>query len=317
MKILHVGHFDCAGVAWNLANAFNRLHVGVHEMRTCFPFETMAARHAHERVPATDEAIRPLLKDADLVILHAGVHDYASEAPVRANEGGKLTQDILDVPWLRKMCPPRKAVLWLNGSTSSRKHVGHYKKLYQGYRLFATNTDMAALYDATWLPPCVAPDWDDGTVRHRWGAGRTVCHFGTDPAIKNTKDLHVAASAAGWTVRKACGELHERLPLIRDKSQVCFDHMQGYTGVVSMESAAVGQANIVHMSETERAAWGAYGVPVPPFYDVDNSDDLSALLVRFMSAMPEVAERGRAGRAWYEQHMTNAKKAALFSEIVL
>lgn len=315
MKILHLGAFDCAAYSWNLTDAFNKAFAGEHEMITNFQERTRIAKWTHHERRVDHEDTLKLIDECDLVILCCAVFDYRGNSNTAFNQG-PVGCDLLEVAKVADRCHPGKAIIFLPGSTSTRSSVDHYKRLFDGYRLFCSNTDLAKTYEATWIPSCIEPRWDSGEVAYSWRPRRIVSHFGTDARIKNTQELKSAAFRADWEMKHiACG--HDDVPKIRDETAVCFDNMQGYSCVVSMESWALGQANIVHMRDVELEALEGIGVPVPPNYDVSTEDELAELLGHLSENMDEACALGAAGREWYTEHMTNDHKARLFAEKML
>jgi hypothetical protein len=304
MNILHVGDFDCAGVAWHHKVATER-YLG-YAVKTAMAEKTGIASKMDVLAAVDSEQVRELGNDwADVVLLHAGL--YVGQ-PELLN--GK--RDILErAAWVSQVRD--KLVLWLNGSRAIRSHADYFRKAYSGYRMVATNPDVALSMGCDWIPCCILDEWDRGVVQHdpsmaqRW----TVCQLPTDRLLKNTEELERATHNTGWRAQISRALSHEETLSFRNDAHACFDHMNGYFGVTSLESAALGMPNIVYLDEVARAYIDVWCGKHPPWYtEAYDCESLRALLTEMANEGAEaISECGRRSRSWYEWHMRNEIKA--------
>ena len=302
MKFLHVGDFDCAGVAWHHRCAL----IGQgHECRTIFKRPTYVGHRADhwlgEAHPGfTDATAIEWLDWADRVFVHVGYEvDFART----------------DTHEVKELLPyQNKMILWANGSYGVRRCRDEYRQRYAAFRGVATNHDVAAGLNFTWMPACIEDMADAG--QRMWvyeeSVEKTLGHPWSDRALKNVDDARAAAEDAHWAYHDFMGRPHGLSLRLRSTCRAVFDHWQGYFGLTTMEATAMGQPVVLGANAEAMAALAAWGAPDPPWRRATNRAELAALLLSWGG--PGMADEGAALRRWHETYFTNAIKIRRFLE---
>jgi len=295
MKIVHVGEFDCAAVGWNLSDAVNRYTK--HESLTVFANRTAVAPLSHLRDLEKAESV---IEMADVVVAHVGLNTTPTD------------------PRLASLLEPSKCIAWFNGSTYLRENYGAFKERYAGWRMAATNTDVAVEMGAEFVPAPVISDLDTGAIRHEMfrltfdvlGLMQTY----TDHRVKDTEQVAKAANKfpGVWRWMPVHGVKHPECLRLRQEAHVLVDHMQGYFGVCSVEALAAGMPSIVGMDDDCVRLMGDWCGSQPPWMVANNTLELIEVLRGLAGDPWPLLSMGRAARAWYEKNFTNRHKAERF-----
>lgn len=287
MKIVHVGQFDPAATAWNLSLALSR-YAPQHQSVSVVCDTTLCAPDAHIVAPQSEALAVETIKAADLVVAHCGVNDWSGAT--HPSTGDYIAVDTHEPgsffhPWLVK----DKTVIWLDGSTSLRKpkNVGPYQRRYAGYKLLATNPDIAMVYGAQWLPPCTAPSLEQPWPETSWPHPEpTLVHPYTDAALKGAPVVAAAVDVVRqWNLVAVHGTAHEDCLNAIHKGQVIVDHFQGYFGVVTLEATVMGKPVLLNLSDGTRLSMLQHGWPVPASWISVSPDNMTAALVALSHAL--------------------------------
>ena len=306
MLVLMLAVNDPAGTAVQMARAVNR-----HTPHTC-RLATLETRYNHDwpkdlHVPDLDAAglaeLGDLLAAADVLHFHMTCDEHQPFGP-------HLPAD------------------YLAGKALVHHHHGHHDfrgnpvKYQEKYRalgrrnlLVSTPDLLALLPGARWQPnlvpihePLLMPDEDRPApppVR--------LCHSPTRKDLKNTDDLlAVAGELAGPGLEL---DLIDDAPnsecLARKRRcHVCFDHMQGYYGVSSLEALSQGVAAIAGLDDFNRARVAEFaGTDDLPWLVAHDREQLRALLAGLAAEPERALKAGVRGRAFMEQRWSDARLA--------
>lgn len=260
MRIVHLGPFDAARTAWHMSQAIRR-HAPIHESLTILQSAATPCDIAWETDAARGEE---LLAAADVIIFHCGIWDWGGKS--QGSDKAFLGIDTHEVPQWKRWADPSRAVIWLDGSTAVRHEPNKWRERYQGYRICATNPDVADMYGAEWVPACVAPDVDLGRLSRPAvdRDKRILVHPYTDVELKGHR--HVVNAVSGhpkWECRPVQGRAHLDCIAEMVVGDCVVDHFQGYFGVVTLEATALGRPVLLRIDPLTAQTMARYGWPVP------------------------------------------------------
>jgi glycosyltransferase involved in cell wall biosynthesis len=245
MHILMIAINDPAGTAIAFTKAINKYtdhtcRLITKEIRYNFMFE----KDLH--LPWLDdqgwEEVEDLLKTSDVFHFHMTADEYIELGPFRP-------------------------VDYMRGKIIVHHHHGHpdfrgnpvkYREKYRrlGRKAIVSTPDLLKLLpEAVWQPNLVPiHDPDYLPVPEPEGPETLVCHAPTRKDLKNTSEfLRVMKDMEKIYPNISC-RLIENMPhreclRAKQKCQVCFDHMQGYYGVSSLESLSQGKPVIAGIDD--------------------------------------------------------------------
>lgn len=313
MLVLMIAVNDPAGTAIQMCRAVNRLDHGV-EARLV----TLETRYTHSwekdlHLPDLDEAgmqeVGELIKAADVLHFHMTADEHL---PVG--------------PWLPADHLAGKAVVHHHhGHPDFRGNPEKYRRKYAelGRRdlLVSTPDLLRLLPEARWQPNLVPIDEELHTpARHSWYGPLKVSHSPTRKDLKNTDDLLAVVEDLNTLGREVELDLIDDVPnaecLSRKRmSHVCFDHMQGYYGVSSLEGLSQGIAVIAGLDDWNREHIVEFaGTDDLPWVVAHDRQSLRDRLV-WLDQDREVLEAvGAAGRMFMEDHWSDRKLARRLHE---
>lgn len=158
------------------------------------------------------------------------------------------------------------------------KYQAKYRRLGRTNLLVSTPDLLKKLPEARWQPnlvpvndPAYAPNETDWTDPDFWQGPLTLTHSPTRRDLKNTDELLevVAALKAGGCpiALDLIDDVPHSVCLARKKAaHACFDHMQGYYGLSSLEALSLGRAVIAGLDDWNLDAIAGFvgeGTPVP------------------------------------------------------
>lgn len=258
-----------------------------------------------------------MLAVADVVIFHCGIWDWGGKS--QGNDKTFLGIDTHEVDHWKRWADPAKSVIWLDGSVSVRHQPDLWKKRYEGFRICATNPDVAALYGAEWVPACVAPYVDDGS-RSQPAVDReqrVLVHPYTDVELKGHRHVVNAASTAPrWECRPVQGRAHADCIAEMASSDAVVDHFQGYFGVVSLEATALGRPVLMRVDQLTAQTMARYGWPVPASWlHVECEGHLGGWLHALSDAPADLwHEYHDIARQWWQNFGRNEHRIERFIE---
>lgn len=263
-------------------------------------------RPAEIGIHAFDE-IRELLRAADVIHFHILADEDLRIGPLRVGDHVRSSAEI---------------VHHHHGHPDFRANPGRYRTKYAvlGRRALVSTPDLLRLLpEATWLPNCVPVDeplYRPFRTRH---AGRAVrlAHSPTRRDLKNTAELLqiVAALRAEGTALEL--DLLENLRHVaclerKRRADLCFDHMQGYFGMSSLEALAQGVPTLAGIDAWNEAAIREFfGCGTIPWVVVRDAATLTRTLRRLAAHPRERLEIGDQARnfmktVWTERRVADA-----------
>lgn len=317
MLIVHVAGFDAAAQAWNLSCAFAE-NFPIHDSRSIL-FEDWGGHvPCHATVRDTPDKAKELLRAADVVVFHCGTWDWGVPAQV-ASEATWLTTDTHEAPFFQEWADPAKAVIWLDGSVAVRSNVGRWRERYKGYRICATNPDVAALFSAQWMPACVSREVDVcGLPLTHERTLRLLAHPYTDVHLKQHGEFSeaVGRNREHWEIRPVQGLPHKECIAAMVAADLVADHMRGYFGVVTLEATALGRPVLVNVTSLTRTTMTEFGWTVPSSWlSVSSANEVDSTL-KALSLAPQHLWESYASEAeaWWCRHGSSAHRPERFIE---
>jgi hypothetical protein len=300
MRILMMAINDPAGAAIRLSRALNA--EGRHRCRLV----TLETRYNHGwdkdlHLPdlAADglDELAGLLRDSDVYYFHMTLDETVPLGPFHPAEhlSGKAV------------------VHHHHGHPDFRAHPEKYREKYRrlGRKnlLVATPDLLRKLPEARWQPNLVpvddsaySPGPMDFTDQAFWQGPLRLTHSPTRKDLKNTDELLAVVkdlNASGPAVEL---DLIDTAPhaecLARKKAaHACFDHMQGYYGLSSLEALSQGRAVVAGLDDWNQAAIHEFVGPAPlPWLLARDARSLRQRLVELATEPVYRREVGEASR---------------------
>ncbi|MBK7972653.1 MAG: glycosyltransferase family 1 protein [Deltaproteobacteria bacterium] len=336
-RVLMIAPNDPAGAAINLLKALRR-HVEPVRARLVTVTRRYDFRFARDiyvpdlcRVPDCDRAvlgpptrgcvgcnrpakvglehydeIRDLIRDADVIHFHILADEELRVGPLRVGDHVR---------------PSTELIHHHHGHPDFRANPGKYRTKYAltGRRTLVSTPDLLHLLpDATWLPNSVPLDEPlyRPLAADREVSPVMVSHSPTRRDLKNTDELLAAAAslrARGVPIRVDLLENLRHVECLdrKRRSDLCFDHLQGYFGMSSLEALAQGVTTIAGVDAwNERAIREFFGCDALPWVVVREPAALEPTLARLATSRAERAARGAASRRFMETVWTERRIAA-------
>ncbi len=290
---------DPAGTAIGFAEAINEL--SPHFCRVA----TLETRYNHGwrkdlHVPDLDEAGLEELRDA---LATADVFHFHMTADERLRLGPFLPSDYL---------AGKTVVHHHHGHPDFRGNPGKYRDKYaalgRGNLLVSTPDLLDLLPGARWQPNLVDEDAPLSTpLADKPLEPVLVAHSPTCKALKNTDDLLRAMREMHATGRDMGLDLiddapHDECLARKRRCHVCFDHMQGYYGMSSLEALAQGLPTVAGLSENCMGHMREFaGRDDLPWLVARDPGALAATLGRLADDPDERLRASQASRRFMEQ----------------
>ena len=307
MKILLINlEFDCAGVAWNLAQAI-RAHHPAHEVRHVAFRPTHAAPHSDLFFREVSELI-PLCEWADVLHFNnwiwthrpgnlgmdfVGENEYGCASPFE--------------PFLRDK---RVFFHWHGGPHQSRPQYWIDECARVGAKMF--KCDPVTELPAKWMPNTL--DIEPGARPDYRGEFRVAVYGALSDARRNNREIDEALKHLG--IRGAFYGDVPRQQALSERAiyPATIDNLtQGFVGMWAWEALAMGQ--VVFSTLSPRAARSYRDIlGGPPIVDTQNVFELSRQLSTLRTRRDLLEQIGQAGQAWTLKHNTPAESAARFLE---
>lgn len=306
MRVLMMAINDPAGCAMAFAQALTRY--GLAQARVV----TLETRYTHGwqrdlHVPDLAEEglaeLEGLLRDSDIFHFHMTADEHLRLGPF-------VPADYL---------AGKVVVHHHHGHPAYRADPEPFREKYRrlGRRKILVSTpDLLRLFpEAVWQPNLVPQD--DPRYLPRWDKAGTpvgICHAPTRKELKNTEEFLAAMErlrAQGLPVRLELIDdvAHNECLARKAACHVCFDHLQGYYGVSSLESLAQGLAVVAGLDNWCQGHMREFAGQELPWV-VSRPGRLEADLRRLVLDSEERQARGRAGRAFMETAWSDRRLAA-------
>ena len=317
MRIVHVAGFDAAAQAWNLTQAFAE-HMPIHDSHSILYEEWGGAIPCHATVRDTPDQARELLKAADVIVFHCGTWDWGTPT-LAASEPVWLTTDTHEAPFFKEFADPAKVVIWLDGSIAVRNDVKRWRERYKGYRICATNADVADMFDAQWMPATVSQKVDECEIPLVADRDpRVLVHPYTDVHLKQHFQFAeaVAKNKEKWQLVPVQGKPHDECIRLLGEADLVADHMRGYFGVVTLEATALGRPVLLNVSPVTTRAMMEFGWSVPSSWlHVTNPVEVASALSSLAQAPLDLwAAYAKEAETWWCRHASSAHRPERFVE---
>lgn len=253
------------------------------------------------------DEIRDLIRGADVIHFHILADEELRVGPIRVGDHVR---------------PSTELVHHHHGHPDFRAHPAKYRAKYAltGRRALVSTPDLLHLLpDATWIPNSVPIDEPLLKPVHHTERSRTpvlVSHSPTRRDLKNTDELLATAArlaARGVPIRVDLLENLRHVECLERKrhSDLCFDHLQGYFGMSSLEALSQGVPTIAGLDDwNQRAIREFFGCERLPWVVAREPADLEPTLARLAADPAECAALGAAARRFMETVWTERRIAA-------
>ncbi len=251
------------------------------------------------------EEIRQLIRDADVVHFHVLANEQLQIGPL-------LVQDHLR--------PGTEIVHHHHGHPDFRANPVRYRTRYAvlGRRTLVSTPDLLRLLpEATWIPNCVPTS--EPLYRpfegERDPSRVVLSHSPTVRALKNTHELVTAVERVRATDPRLELELlegmrHRECLERKRRSDLCFDHMQGYFGMSSLEALSQGVPTIAGLDQWNKSEISDFfGCESVPWLRARHGGELTDLLRRLAADPAQREAIGRNSRAFMENVWTEQRVA--------
>lgn len=308
MRIVMIAENDPAGVGSLLRSALHR-----HTDHICRLVTTQVRyNHAYPKdlhVPWLDAAgldeLVAVLETADVLHFHMLADEHMPLGPLTA------------APFLKG----KAVVHHHHGHHVFRANPEQFRRKYQelGRKnlLVSTPDLLRKLPEARWQPNLVPQDDPRYRPNPRPSDGRvSLCHSPTRKDLKNTDEL----LAVTQQLREELPQLdldviddapHDVCLARKQASDLCFDHMQGYYGMSSLEALAQGLPTIAGLDDWNIAVIREFfQCEALPWVLARTPDALAAALRRLASDADARREIGNASRAFMETVWSEARTTA-------
>lgn len=320
MRVFMMAINDPAGAAGRLCKALNA--EGRHRCRLL----TLETRYNHgwekdlhlpELGPDGLETVAGLLRDSDVFYFHMTLDESVPLGPF--------------VP--AEYLAGKAVVHHHHGHPDFRGHPEKYREKYRrlGRKnlLVATPDLLKKLPGARWQPnlvfvdePAYRPNSTDFTETAFWEGPLRLTHSPTRKDLKNTDELLAVVAdlvASGIPVNL---DLIDAAPhaecLVRKKAaHACFDHMQGYYGLSSLEALSQGRAVVAGLDDWNREIIASFAGPGPlPWLPARDAASLRARLVELAADPVFRRAAGEASRRFMAQRWNDRQCAALLADFL-
>lgn len=294
MKIVMIGHFDCAGqmLSWK--------RVLGSDMK--YFVEKMTANMYDDQSSSPAEFVQAA-EEADAIFHHVGIRN-----------GAKSDHIIEDDVFLgtRLSLYGDKTFAFINGSTNVRDNRELYRKMYYTrYRgVTATTPDLCEMFQADYLPQVTI--LRDLVVKKQPLPPVVAFQFPTDRRIKNTDEWEAltsfmeAAHGSKFFGRVRTGLTNPQcIDFKASKCHIVFDHLGGYFGVNTLEGAWAECTVLASLSNRYFSVIQEFAnTNTLPFINVSNVVELKNTLA-FLLANPDlIIAEGKRARRWMETFWT-------------
>ncbi|MEW5772164.1 MAG: glycosyltransferase family 1 protein [Thermodesulfobacteriota bacterium] len=307
MRILMIGINDPAGTAMLFKRALES-HTG-HSCRVA----TLETRYSHAwekdlHVPDLDasglEELEDLLRRSDVLHFHMTADEHLQLGPFRPADylaGKALVHHHHGHPDFRG---------------NPEKYQDKYRRLGRKNLLVSTPDLLKKLPAARWQPNLVMVNEPRYTPPARtdadWAGPLRLAHSPTRRDLKNTDELLALAQRMGEAMRLDLIDDAPHAECLRRKkaAHACFDHMQGYYGMSSLEALSLGLATIAGLDD-----WCAghirefAGVDDLPWLVARDGDELERTLGDLARDPALRRATGEAGRRFMLERWSDEKVA--------
>ena len=311
-NILSLGMFDAAGVNTQFSKKWNELGYG--NWQTYFQYNYMELPETLKNGVTTFDELINIINKTDVFFINPFLQGGETEKHLM-NDWDIITCDnkyILN--YVLKTGKP--IIMYINGSNNARKYCLFYQQQFKyfNFNIACSTPDLLEYYpEAKYLPMFIdysKPFWNLKKYKRDY---HVMGHFPTNPKIKNTSEyLELAKKMdeekSGIKFFASQGLSHKQCINHKRDMTFTFDHLQGYYGVNSLESAALGVINFVKIDETYlKSFYKIAGTNTTPWTLVNNIQDVEDKLKWFINNPVKITKEQLRTRKWLETHWSPEK----------
>ena len=311
MNFLYVGWIDCGGNGKKWSEIFSK-YSKKHTFR-CLVEKTGNLYYKPDLTPDSPE-LHKVIEKTD-VFIFCPVIKNAHLTNGLINDG--LMSNICGINW-QKITEGKQVYACLAGSVNLRNNAEEYNRILQTQyqKVFCSTPDLKKLFPfANYLPNPLDLTLEKFKPlslkeRKKLMTGKfKICHFPTNRPIKNTDDYinvcsELSKEIEGFTWHDISNYTNEEVMELKKRSHLCFDHMQGYYGINSIEAAAIGCIPLVGINAEAREMLKEYvGSKTLPFDTVRNIEELKNT-IRYYSQMSnkDFEKRSKEVSSWMQKY---------------
>lgn len=306
---------DPAGAAFNLLNAVNR-----HTQHTCRLVTTetrynfLYRKDLHLPLLSDYSELEQLLKTCDVIHFHMTSDENMVLGPFK----------------VANYIAGKRIVHHHHGEPLFRSSPDSFRQREQklGRTALVSTPDLLELYpEARWLPNPVPlndvlymPAPQENSLKERDVV--RITHSPTRRDLKNTDDFLGVVNSLLSNGHKISFKLIENMPhetalRIKRLSDICFDHMQGYYGVSSLEALSQGVATIAGLSDRTISFIKDFtGCNELPWVIARNSAELKGQITRLIYDRAELRRYKIFSREWMVKYWTEKAIADLYISFI-
>ena len=315
INVFSCGPFDAAGVNSRFAQAWNKYGFG--KWRTYFlkdfrntgmdlMFDYSSFDDIKEAIKDTDIFIFNVVIDEAVITTHI-INDWDTIiTPVKDGQVGYIFQFALQTK--------KPIIFYLNGSNNVRQWSKYYNKLFDmiGIHLMCSTPDLTHFFPKAIYTPSFI-DYKDSF----WNIPKCnktkyiIGHFPTDFKIKNTDDFIKAKKEEinNNIIYQVChGLSYGNAINVKRDMDFTFDHLQGYYGINSLESASLGVINFVKLDDlNKQKVCEISGTDTYPWDLIENIEEMKVKLDWYLKNPEEIEKRKKEVRKWMENYWSPKK----------
>lgn len=280
MNIMTIGTFDAAGVHTNFARSWNKYGYGT--WRTFFEHNYMALPDDLNHSSSIDE-VQKVIDETDVFFVNV-VIDRGEVDSHLINDWDTIgipTKNgiTLLLPYIELQKKP--IIFFINGSNNIRKWSPIYNNIFSHTttNLAVSTPDLLTHFPtAKYMPGFIDVEKSFWNLPTYENSKLWIGHFPTNPKIKNTEEfVHMINGLSHLDIQVDIinGVAHDQSINFRRDMDITFDHLGGYYGINSLESAALGIVNMVRLTEENKRIFCEFaGTDDTPWDLVENMDDV-------------------------------------------
>ena len=314
MNVLSIGAFDAAGVQTTFAEAWTKYGYG--EWRTYFKDNYLGLPTDISVLNTPIDEFKNIIDNTDIFLVNVVIDkgEFSSHLINDWDTIGFREKDVfhLLMPYIVKTNKP--IIFFINGSDCVRKWSFLYQQIFSQitpYLAVSTPDLLTNFPNATYLPGFIDVEKPFWNLPHYKKDYLWIGQFPTNPRIKNTQefiDMLSPMSDLNIKVDIINGVSHSQSINYRRDMDITFDHLGGYYGINSLESATLGVVNMVKLTPNNKKTFcEVAGVDTTPWDLVDNMQDVKKKILFYYNNRDALANRKKEVAEWMRNYWTPQK----------
>lgn len=313
MNIMTIGAFDAAGVHTNFAETYTKYGYG--EWRTYFEHNYMSLpEDINSNTPINE--ILEIISNTDIFFINVVIDKGENDSHLINDWDtiGVLQDKQIHLLFPYIMDTKKPVIFFINGSNNIRKWSPLYKQIFQNitpYIAVSTPDLLEHFPEAIYFPGFIdieKPFWNLPSYKRNF---LWIGQFPTNPRIKNTQefiDMLHDISTLKLKVDIINGVPHAQSINYRRDMDITFDHLGGYYGINSLESATLGVVNMVKLTPKNKKVFcDVAGTNDTPWDLVENINDVKNKIIYYYKNKDKLEERKKEVAKWMRDNWAPRK----------